>query len=763
MATYYYDPVSGSDSLNPGNILSPWQTLTHAIANSSAGDTLLGLGGATASAAETWPISLTSGRTLDSYGTGRVTLLPTSGHLVALQTTNCGNVTLQNLILKGSTTTYSGTVSRIVEFNFRDGALYSNFLINNCQISDGLGGCAFLNYFGGNNVVGSNIAFTNNVCFNLAVREGFTVASTNLVNKWFWTNVTCTGNVIRDVTGISPVGNNQSTYGITFEGCNGGTISNNLIRDIGANWTTGGAGTGPFGVEILSCKSVTCSNNAIYNIFTTGTQGGGVGIELDNYSQSCTVSKNYIFNCYGPGIENWASTTSGGSNVIAYNVIVNCMTYASSIGKASIHVDDSGNGGDSSCSIYGNTVLNTGAFPSMYFGTGCTANKLFYNNCLIAPPGIASLVLPAAIATPFSCDGNYHQSGSQSFYATLGSSNYTTLATWRAATSREASSVAAGNVQLSNPQPPPVPTSPPTGTAIPTASAFAPIASFPLVGGGISLSGQGIAPGADILGNAWSQNCIGAIYATAPPANSYEAAVSALNPIIRLRLAEASGSFAVCGVPGIQALAWTSITPGGPVLCPVDGGASYGFDGVASVARSPTLPTPYVLASAFSLEAWIEPTSVANATAVVANFRNGSSNDTCNLLLNNNILRFLVRDSINICQARPTSYLVAANVAIHVVGVWSGSNTLAIYVNGVSQALTYDNTATPVNPTFSVLNLGDQAALTRYFQGNLAPVNAYASALTAGQVANLYAQGIGGVIGGGGFDDGFGYSFGGGF
>lgn len=120
MTTYYYDPSVGNDS-NTGTILSPFQTLTHSVASSTTGDTLSGQGGTTANASETWPIAITSGRTLNSYGTGQVTLLPTSGNLTALSITNTGDVTIQNLIAKGSTTTYSGTIKRIIEFHFTDG------------------------------------------------------------------------------------------------------------------------------------------------------------------------------------------------------------------------------------------------------------------------------------------------------------------------------------------------------------------------------------------------------------------------------------------------------------------------------------------------------------------------------------------------------------------------------------------------------------------------------------------------------------------
>ena len=596
----------------------------------------------------------------------------------------------------------------------------------------------FLNNFGGTSVVGNNITFTNNTCFNLGTREGFTVASPNLINVWFWTNVTCTGNIVHDVTGIQQT----STYGIAFEGCDGGIVSNNLVHDIGATWVTGGGGTGPFGVEILSCRGVVVANNVVYNVFVVGNIGGGLGIQLDNFSQGCTLKNNYVFNCYGPGIRHWPSSTSSGGNTIAYNAIVNCATFSAGYLPYPITIGDSGQGGDGSCNIYGNTIISTVAAPAIYFGAGCTKNKVVANNVLIAPNGSPSIIIASTITTPFTLDGNYHQSGPGGFLANLNSTDYTTLAAWRTATSREASSVGAGDIKFPQLQPPPIPTTPPIGAAIPQTSAFAPLSASPLIGGGVSLTGLSITPGNDILGNAWSQNCIGAFYATGSPMNAYAVAVDALNPIIRLRLAEPVGSTAgACdSVPGIPALVWTSITPGGPNLCPVDAGTSYSFDGIASVARSPAMATPYVFASAFSLEAWMEPTTIAIANQVMCNFRNGTS-DAISLILNNNLLRFLIKDATNTLQAHPTSYLVAANAIIHVVCVWGGSNTLVVYVNAASQALTYDNSNTPVNPQITALNLGTQGALSRYYQGYLGPVNAYASALTAPQVAALYAAG----------------------
>ena len=190
---------------------------------------------------------------------------------------------------------------------------------------------------------------------------------------------------------------------------------------------------------------------------------------------------------------------------------------------------------------------------------------------------------------------------------------------------------------------------------------------------------------------------------------------------------------------GITPLA--SVTLGGSSIATIDGGTTAYFNGTSSVATSPVLATTYTL-SAFSLEAWLYPTSVASGSANIVCFQSPTVN-SCNLLLNANVLRFLVKDASSVSVlAHPTSYVVAANVPVHVVGVWPGGGTLLIYVNGVSQALTYDTTGTPASFQFNQMLVGNQSGFSRYYTGNAGPINAYPAALTAPQVANLYSQGI---------------------
>ena len=226
-------------------------------------------------------------------------------------------------------------------------------------------------------------------------------------------------------------------------------------------------------------------------------------------------------------------------------------------------------------------------------------------------------------------------------------------------------------------------------------------------------------------------------------ANNYEATVYGLDPIITYRLAESSGTNAYDNALSMGP-ALASVTPGGASIATIDDGTTGQFNGTSSVATSPVLGSTYTL-SAFSLEIWVYPTTVAPALTEIVNFHEPAS-DAFNLLLATDSLRFLARDSVNACQAHPTTYVATANTLMHVVGVWPGGNTLAIYVHGVSVQLTYDNTATP-SPQFTFVSLGNQVSQSRFFQGNLGPVNAYMSALSAGQVMALYEAGLNGGAG----------------
>ena len=250
----------------------------------------------------------------------------------------------------------------------------------------------------------------------------------------------------------------------------------------------------------------------------------------------------------------------------------------------------------------------------------------------------------------------------------------------------------------------------------------------------------------DFLGNTLPANpaFVGCMSVYGSPPNAYAATVYSLNPVMSFRLAEPSGTVAYDNALSMGISALTSVTLGASVLNPIDNGPSATFNGTSSVATSPGLAATYS-PTAFSLEIWVYPTTVAPALTEIVNFHEPAS-DAFNLLLATDSLRFLARDSVNACQAHPTTYVATANTLMHVVGVWPGGNTLAIYVDGVSVQLTYDNTATP-SPQFTFVSLGNQVSQSRFFQGNLGPVNAYMSALSAGQVMALYEAGLNGGAG----------------
>ncbi len=683
MTIYYISQSGGSDSNNGTSSSTPYQTIAHFQSVALQGDTgLLKCG-------DTFPetVAFSVGVTLDAYGTGAQPKIAPASHTLsafvgdALTFTNCGGVTIQNLEMVGSTTTYTSTVVRIITFLINDAGFHQNFTINNCTIHDGLGGVLFVNESSGPaQIVASNINFTNNNTYNFTCREGFATAYPGGVYSnilpYYWNKVTINNNIVHDVTGITTT----STYGLTVEGATGVVISNNSVARIGvnSNGTYGSITSPPFGIEVLNSDSVEIFGNAVDTVYMSASQlgvmNGGIGILVDQASSNCHIYNNVVKNCYGGAVEFY--TTFGG-NTVRNNVFVNNCAKMAAAGEVAFGTIDVNTANQ--CVITNNTVISYSGQPAFSTQFLTSPSVQVFNNAFIVPAGVPVACL-AIVGTAL--DGNYYQSGDGLFLCQTGATptSYTSLSAWRAAVSGESSGVGAGHCHFVQPLALP-------GT-LAGCTAYSPLASSPLLNAGANLLGTyGIIPRSDILGNPWTQNSIGAVY-VAGATNAYEAAAYTDNPISYCRLAETTATSFRDSIPMYQTGTWANATLNQAVVALGDGAPSVLFNGTSTLGTS-LVKAGAIALSGFTLECSIEFNSVALANQdIVLDFNSVSEQNNFQLLLNTSTMHFLVRDtSGNVTQGHLAGVTFATGTNYHVVWTAGGTTlkTLTATINGARQ------------------------------------------------------------------------------
>ncbi len=213
-----------------------------------------------------------------------------------------------------------------------------------------------------------------------------------------------------------------------------------------------------------------------------------------------------------------------------------------------------------------------------------------------------------------------------------------------------------------------------------------------------------------------------------PPTSAYGRAVAADTPVSWWRLNDQSGSPAI----DQQAANNGRFSSGGityrdPSLVTGDSGnraVTLTGSGSVSVADANALD----FGSAFTLEAWIKPTSLPST----GNFASVLTKaESYALQFNGPKLEFTVMQSGTRRRLQAASGTIVAGNAYHVVATYDGANQ-RLYVNGAqvaSAALTGRATATS-NP----LVIGSWDTFSEWFRGTVDEVAVYGAALTATQV-----------------------------
>jgi hypothetical protein len=487
MASYFV--ANAGSNANAGTQASPWQTIAHAVSSSTAGDTVNLNGGDTF----TENVSLSSGRTIQSYGTGQATI--SGGSNPAIAANNCDGITIANLVAtQNQISGYMGVpCPGVIYFLATDGNRHGNGIqVTGCTVTGGLSGISFYQTDGGhggfNNVLIQGNVVTNCVEYGiLFLTYTFEAGTDN------YSNIRVIGNTVSGVTGDQnengSVGSGICCDGLLLTGPNAGPslISGNLVYDCGAECNSA-TPEGNSGIEIGVSQYVTISGNVVYNQHANNTVDG-VGIDIDEDCYNCIAEYNFTCNNQGAGYQLfWIQ----GGNIVRFNISVNDCNLVTDEDAGALVINPLGG----TSFIYNNTVISQNAFPAVLMRV--TAGIKFFNNILVSATGVPTVNILAPGGSGFAMSGNSYLSGAGSFFSHCGSDCHS-LPAWRTATGQETGTGFLGGatfVSLS-----PIPT--PTPAQLATLTNYQLVTGSPLVFAGLDLlSLFGVNPGSqDFQGN----------------------------------------------------------------------------------------------------------------------------------------------------------------------------------------------------------------------------------------------------------------------
>lgn len=442
----YYISAAGSDSANGATTGTPWQTSSQIAAwGWVRGATYYFNGGDTFTGALTIADGVTGALsadliTLTSYGTGRAALTVSSPNSTPVfQSTNCGGIKFDNLIVLGAGDRPSTTTQFLIHHNMTSaagGTTLENFTVTNCELYNGKRAIQQRTEVAGASPKLNHVTYTDNEihnCWDRAICVGMINDITSVDYTWVQ-NLVISRNEIYDID--DPAGGVNQCFGIVYSYADAALVQYNLLHDFGAVSTGASAGIFPFG----SARNSMISNNEVYNMFRVS--GDGVGINLDSGCSGCVVEYNYVHDCDGAGLTCFAylagtkpaAVAAWNNNTFRYNVVQDC---------AKDHMGSFWVLGDalSNCYVYNNTFVQTesvaGTAMAGYDATGYAATAIsgfrFYNNIFYAASNSVKFVnMPAAsgsAANTYFSNNTFFPFTGASQVAWFGST-YSTLAAW---------------------------------------------------------------------------------------------------------------------------------------------------------------------------------------------------------------------------------------------------------------------------------------------------------------------------------------------
>jgi hypothetical protein len=680
----YYIATTGSDSNNGTSTGTPWQTIAHVNAQTfSPGDTIHFNGGDTFIGSLVVGQSGSSGNqiTVTSYGIGQAIIGNTSQTVPAVQASNQSYVTVSNLSLVTQAPNVSDSGGSDSSVRFTTNTSGSIRYPGINVSGNTVAGGKYGIYV----VVpdGSSDGFDNLTITNNSVSNSsnFGILILSPINAF--NRQTNNANAYigyNTVTNIPGTNASQGT-GIVMGYTTVGVIEYNYVANCGFN--TGSIGAGPAGIFPISSNGVVMRHNYVTGIATSASGSDGDGIDIDINCDNCIGELNVVTNCGGPG----ALMLSGGSgNVYRWNLLINnCLTSTQDV------ISAGSTGG--SCYVFNNTIIQppniSGALP---VGTTIT----FANN------------LVQGSSTDFNgSNGNVQVTGTNGGNPLILSTSYLV----------------------------PMPGS---ASAISTLNSFRPLSGSPLLTGGINIATTySISPGTtDLSGTTLASTYPVGCWLEPGARNlpvSYDAIVVGDGASFYTPLQDSGVVADELLVPLSSAAVGAGITVG---QSGSGGSRSFNFSGSAFLSYP-----KYDIggATSASFECWIK-----NGAGWIASKWNPSFQWT-----------FIASGSeieMALSGGGGGGFLIGttsgANIAAgswhHIAAVWGGAASLVIYVNGVSQTISFSNTdslsSLPSLPQYANIVGGDSGS--EFYSGNLERVAVYKNvALTSTQVLAHYIAG----------------------
>ncbi|HEX9972288.1 MAG TPA: right-handed parallel beta-helix repeat-containing protein [bacterium] len=162
-------------------------------------------------------------------------------------------------------------------------------------------------------------------------------------------------------------------------------IYSNTIKDTGSLngvdrvWGTG-IEAGGYDADTYT-YNINIYKNIVSGIIDVDSDGAdGLGIRFDQYTKTCTMYNNFVYNCEGNGIADVSKYGFG--NIIKSNVILNCNTRSSEwpLQENAGIIINNGTGGTDQGKIYHNTVIGCDRGIYIYAsGDVDIKNNIFYD------------------------------------------------------------------------------------------------------------------------------------------------------------------------------------------------------------------------------------------------------------------------------------------------------------------------------------------------------------------------------------------------
>lgn len=441
-------PPAPSTYLILGTICGPktvgtggdFATLTAAFAalnaNELCGPVTLSLLDASYSSAETFPLVLNANPAASATNT--VTIKPASGVSPSISgalTSTLVKILNPYTIIDGSNsvggtsrdltiTNTSATTPQVLVIGSVGTTPIVGVTLKNTILINGVNTSSALIVSDG--TTAGNAGYFNNITIeNNSIRKAYAGLYVNAAVA------TGNGSVLITKNDLNSTGADAIRYiGIYVQGADGAVVSKNNIGNF-----DGTTGEDDNGIWFASgTKNSTIEKNQIFNLNYLGTSGyGGRGIAVSTAvtGSNIMISNNMIYNISGDG---YTATTDYIAGINVYGTQTGVKIYHNSI------------------NLYGNTLNYTSATAhGLFLGTGSTADikdNIIVNNLgLLGTTGIGSvgIYLQTSAAQLEACNYNdiwVNPTGSGVKYiGQIGSTGYTSLATWQTASSQDANSV----------------------------------------------------------------------------------------------------------------------------------------------------------------------------------------------------------------------------------------------------------------------------------------------------------------------------------